>query len=113
MPPYHAIEKSAYVDGGQIAAAVSPSRRSDDQVTITADGLAVATVEAGSPAAKALHAGDRITAVDGTPAASTDELAAAVQRSSGRPLTLTVDAAGDQRPASVTPVAPATPTVGS
>jgi Lon-like protease len=102
---YHAIEKSAYVDGGQIAAGVA-ERALGDQVTITADGLTVAAVEAGSPASHALHAGDRITAVDGTPAESGDDLAAAVQRSSGKALSLTVDAAGStSRTVSITPVA--------
>jgi PDZ domain-containing protein len=103
---YHGIEKSAYVDGGQVAAAVA-ERALGRQVTVSNDGLAVASVLGASPAAKVLHAGDRITAVDGTAVSSNTELAAAIQRSAGKPVTLTIAGHGDgaaPRTVTVTPV---------
>jgi PDZ domain-containing protein len=90
---YHAIQKSAYVDGGQVAAAVA-ERALGLKVTATSDGLDVVHVEDATPAAKVLRAGDRITAIDGTTVSSTEGLSDAIQASAGRPITLTVT--GDQ-----------------
>lgn len=104
---YHAIQKSAYVDGGQVAAAVA-ERALGHRVAVTNDGLAVASVLGASPASTVLHAGDRITAVDGAAVSSSTELAAAIQRSAGEPVTLTIVGHGDgaaPRTVSVTPVA--------
>jgi PDZ domain-containing protein len=102
---YHAIEKSAYVDGGQVAAAVA-EKALGRTVTVTNDGLDVVHVEAASPAGKVLHAGDRITAVNGTPVTSTEALSSAIQGGAGKAVTLSVVAKAATTPhdVAVTPV---------
>jgi PDZ domain-containing protein len=97
---YHAIQKSAYVDGGQIAAAVA-EQALGRKVTVTNDGLDVVHVDKTSPAAKVLRAGDRITAVDGTTVSSTERLSDAIQAAAGREVTLSIVRAGVDRPQDV------------
>jgi PDZ domain-containing protein len=101
---YHALEKSAYVDGGQVAAAVAERALGKD-VAVTSDGLTIQGVADASPASKVLSTGDVITAVDGQRAQSTTQLSDAVQASAGRPVTLTVVPSGvhTTRTVSVTP----------
>jgi PDZ domain-containing protein len=98
---YHAIQKSAYVDGGQVAAAVA-EKALGLKVTATSDGLDVVHVEDATPAAKVLRAGDRITAVDGTTVSSTEGLSAAIQAAAGKPITLTVTGDRGNGPQDVT-----------
>lgn len=103
---YHKIEKAAYVDGGQIDAAVAERALGHD-VTVSTDGLTVHGVQAGSPASGVLRDDDRIVAVNGAPVDSSNDLVAAIQHSKGEPVTLSVeDATGSTaRTVSVTPVA--------
>jgi regulator of sigma E protease len=55
----------------------------------------VAAVSAHTPAAAAgLHAGDRVIAVDGTPARTFDSVSRLIRSSQGRPITLTVRRGG-------------------
>jgi PDZ domain-containing protein len=102
---YHAIQKSAYVDGGQVAAAVA-EKALGRKVTVTNDGLDIVHVEDASPAATALRAGDRITAVDGASVSSTGALSAAIQAAGGKAVTVTIVPTGatGQREVTVTPV---------
>ena len=86
---YHALQKAAYVDGGQIAAAVAERALGED-VVVTTDGIMVAGVAPDSPAAAVLQPGDVVTAVDGEALTSVDDLVRAVQSSAGGALTLAV-----------------------
>ncbi len=103
---YHSIEKAAFVDGGQVAAAVA-ERALGKQVTVTTAGLAVEAVDPGSPAAGAgVHVGDRIVAVDGSPVDSSADLTGAIQHAAGGAVALGVkDAAGTARTVRVMPTA--------
>ena len=86
---YNAIEKSAYIDGAQIAAAVA-ERALGLNVTVTIRGVTVHDVVPDSPAAKVLIPGDLITAVNGTPLTDTSDLANAVRSAGNHPITLQV-----------------------
>ena len=93
---YQAVQKSAYVDGAQVAAAVAERALGLD-VTTTVRGVTVDDVVPHSPAATVLSPGDLITAVDGQPLTSTSDLANAVRQATGRPVTLQI-----QRPTATT-----------
>jgi len=86
---YQAVQKSAYVDGAQVAAAVAERALGMD-VTATVRGVTVDDVVAHSPAAKVLSPGDLITAVDGQPLTSATDLPDAIRRAADRPLALQV-----------------------
>lgn len=65
----------------------------------------VGGVEEGYPAAEAgLLAGDRITAIDGTPVEEWSEMTAIVQKSAGKELLLTVDREGKALEIAITPM---------
>ena len=73
-------------------------------VAMPSDLPRVATVTGGMPAAEAgLQAGDMITAVDGRPVATWDELAQVIRESDGHTLAVTVDREGAQQVFDVTP----------
>ena len=93
---YQAVQKSAYVDGAQVAAAVAERALGLD-VTDTVRGVTVDDVLAHSPAAKVLSPGDLITAVDGQPLTSASDLPDAIRRATDRPVTLQI-----QRPTATT-----------
>jgi PDZ domain-containing protein len=93
---YQAVQKAAYVDGAQIAAAVA-ERTLGLQVTATVRGVTVDDVVAHSPAATVLKPGDLITAVDGRPLTSASDLPNAIRGASGHPVTLQI-----QRPPTTT-----------
>ena len=76
---YQAVQKSAYVDGAQVAAAVAERALGLD-VTDTVRGVTVDDVLAHSPAAKVLSPGDLITAVDGNPSPRPSDLPDAIRR---------------------------------
>lgn len=86
---YQAVQKSAYVDGAQVAAAVA-ERALGLQVNATVRGVTVDDVVAHSPAATVLRPGDLITAVDGHPLTSATDLPNAIRGATGRPVTLQV-----------------------
>ena len=86
---YRAVQKSAYVDGAQVAAAVAERALGMD-VTDTVRGVTVDDVVAHSPAAAVLSPGDLITAVDGQPLTSASDLPDAIRRATDRPVTLQV-----------------------
>jgi PDZ domain-containing protein len=86
---YHAYERAAFVDGGQVAAAVA-ERALGYRVGVTSDGLEVFRVSPRSAADGRLRAGDAIVAVDGRAVALDTDLADAVAAAAGRPLTLAV-----------------------
>ena len=93
---YHAVQKSAYVDGAQVAAAVA-ERTLGLQVTATVRGVTVDDVVPHSPAAAVLSPGDLITAVNGQPLTSATDLPNAIRGATGRPVTLQI-----QRPTATT-----------
>ena len=79
---YDAYEKAAFVDGGQIAAAVA-ERALGYQVSVATDGLEVFAVAKGSPAAGTLEVGDVISAVDGTTISTAAALSNVVEAAHG------------------------------
>jgi hypothetical protein len=82
---YHAIQEPAYVDGGQVAAAAA-EKALGRMVTVNNDGLDV------------VHAGDGITAVDGTTLSSTVKLSAGIQAAGGKAVTMTIVPTGAKGP---------------
>ena len=74
---YHTLEKAAYVDGGQVAAAVA-ERALGYLVTDDVDRLQIIDVAAGTAADGVLHTGERVTAADGSALTSQDDLVRAV-----------------------------------
>jgi PDZ domain-containing protein len=86
---YYATQKSAYVDGAQVAAAVA-ERALGLHVTVTTRGVTVDGVVAHSPAAKILAPGDLITAVNGKPLTTNSDLADAIRHACDHPVTLQV-----------------------
>jgi PDZ domain-containing protein len=113
---YHAYEKAAFVDGGQVAAAVA-ERALGYRASVTSDGLEIFQVAPDGPAAGQLSTGELIKQVDSTPITVTADLSRAVHDAGGRALVLTVtDATGTtSREVSLTPttvVGSATPVLG-
>ena len=101
---YHAYEKAAFVDGGQVAAAVA-ERSLGYTATVTSDGLEIYQVAPNRAASGELTSGELITAANGLPIAILDDLSSVVRAANGRPVELTItDAAGaNQRDVSITP----------
>jgi PDZ domain-containing protein len=79
---YNAVEKAAYVDGGQLAAAVA-ERALGDRVTVTSNGLEVFQVQPHGAADGVLVAGDLITTVDGHDVTVNGDLVQAIDRAGG------------------------------
>ncbi len=102
---YQAVEKTAYADAAQIAAAVA-ERTLGLNVAVTTRGITVEDVLPDSPAAKVLNPGDLITAVNGAPLTTTSDFVEVVRHAARHPITLRVQSptSGTSHPVTVTPV---------
>ncbi|MFN8024727.1 MAG: S16 family serine protease [Acidimicrobiales bacterium] len=86
---YHAFEKTQYVDGAQVAAAVA-ERALGLSVSVDTDGLRVLSVAPGSAAERVLAVDDTLVAAGGTALDDPTQLRAAVAAAAGRALELSV-----------------------
>jgi PDZ domain-containing protein len=99
---YHEYERAAFVDGGEVAAAVA-ERALGYEVKVTSTGVRVIGLAASSPTAGQLSVGDDITAVNGQRVTVGADLEHAVTAAGETPVVLTITSNGTTRDVVVRP----------